>query len=184
MTRIRWWVGLALFSAGVVVLDIVTGPYILFPITFVFPVYLAAWHLGRWPGIGFAFMLVGARFVIAMTIESELMPLWAAALNAGIRLVVLIGLSLLIEMLARQKRSLSERVQALEGILPICSFCKKVQRPDGTWEQIEVYIRDRSTAEFSHGLCETCAREHYGKYYADSESKDTGSGAAPDRGGK
>jgi len=168
MKRIHWWLVLVLFSVGVVWLDIITGPYILFPIMFVIPVYFAAWHLGRWPGIGFAFMLVGSRFVIAMTIESELMPAWAAALNACIRLLVLVGLSLLIDTLARQKRSLADRVQALEGILPICSYCKKIRRPDGTWEQIEVYIRDRSTAEFSHGLCETCAHEHYGKYYADS----------------
>jgi hypothetical protein len=50
----------------------------------------------------------------------------------------------------------------LEGILPICSFCKKIRRPDGEWEGLEVYISERSTAQFSHGLCTTCEREHYG----------------------
>ena len=65
--------------------------------------------------------------------------------------------------LASRSSALAKRVQVLEGILPICSFCKKIRRPDGQWEQIETYIGKRSAAQFSHGFCEACGREHYGK---------------------
>ena len=55
-------------------------------------------------------------------------------------------------------------VRTLRGILPICSFCKKIRDDEGYWRQVEDYIRERSDAEFSHGLCPECAREHYGDF--------------------
>jgi len=44
----------------------------------------------------------------------------------------------------------------LRGLLPICMQCKKIQRAEGDWVQLEQYIRDHSRAEFSHGLCPDC----------------------------
>jgi hypothetical protein len=58
-------------------------------------------------------------------------------------------------------------VTILEGILPICSFCKKIRTVDGRWEQLESYISAHSEAQFSHGLCEPCARKHYPEMRAD-----------------
>jgi len=58
------------------------------------------------------------------------------------------------------KEALS-KVKALEGILPICASCKMIRDENGRWNQIESYIRDRSTAEFSHGICPDCAKKLY-----------------------
>ncbi|WP_339134434.1 MAG: hypothetical protein WGN25_15360 [Candidatus Electrothrix sp. GW3-4] len=52
-------------------------------------------------------------------------------------------------------------VKVLRGILPICSFCKKIRDDKGYWNQVEVYLRDRSDADFSHGICPECMRKHY-----------------------
>ena len=52
-------------------------------------------------------------------------------------------------------------IKTLRGILPICTHCKRIWNDGGMWEQMEVYVRDHTHAEFSHGLCPTCAREHY-----------------------
>ena len=172
MSRVRWWSILVVLSSGVVLLDIATGRYIMFPVVFVIPVGLAGWYLGRDAGIGFAVALVGCRVGILVVLEPELTPVWAVAVNAGIRMVVLVGLAVLVAKVAQQKRMLAERVQDLEGLLPICAFCKKIRRPDGVWEQIETYVSQRSDAEFSHGFCEACEREHYGKYYRYSDLKD------------
>lgn len=49
----------------------------------------------------------------------------------------------------------------LKGILPICSNCKRIRTDIGYWEQIEVFIRDHSEAEFSHGICPDCAKKLY-----------------------
>jgi hypothetical protein len=52
-------------------------------------------------------------------------------------------------------------VKTLSGLLPICASCKKIRDDQGYWSQIEVYIRDRSNADFSHGICPDCVRRLY-----------------------
>jgi len=47
-------------------------------------------------------------------------------------------------------------VKQLQGILPICSHCKKVRNDDNYWEQVETYISTHTDAEFSHSICPDC----------------------------
>jgi PAS domain S-box-containing protein len=54
-------------------------------------------------------------------------------------------------------------VKTLRGLIPICAKCKKVRDDKGYWSQVEVYVRDRSEAEFSHGICPDCRKELYGR---------------------
>ena len=56
-----------------------------------------------------------------------------------------------------------EQVKRLQGILPICSKCKKIRDDDGKWNQIETYIRKNSETDFSHSICPTCEKELYGQ---------------------
>ena len=60
-----------------------------------------------------------------------------------------------------------ESVSILRGMLPICSFCKKIRSDEGYWNQIEDYIRDHSEADFSHSICPDCAKKLYPEYYKD-----------------
>ncbi|MBA4416905.1 MAG: hypothetical protein C0392_03185 [Syntrophus sp. (in: bacteria)] len=62
------------------------------------------------------------------------------------------------------KKALSQ-IKTLSGFLPICASCKKIRNDKGYWEQIEVYIRDHSEAEFSHSICPVCAEKLYPKHY-------------------
>lgn len=63
------------------------------------------------------------------------------------------------ELVAAQRK-----ISALEGLLPICSFCKKIRNAENgdKWEQMENYISQHSNAHFSHGVCPECAKTHYG----------------------
>ncbi|OFW60992.1 MAG: hypothetical protein A2133_04245 [Actinobacteria bacterium RBG_16_64_13] len=63
-------------------------------------------------------------------------------------------------LIGELKRALAE-IRALRGILPICSFCKKVRDDDGYWEQVDVYIQEHLQADVTHGVCPECMREHY-----------------------
>ena len=54
-----------------------------------------------------------------------------------------------------------DEIHTLRGIIPICSSCKKIRTDSGAWEQIEVYIRDHSDADFSHGICPDCMKKLY-----------------------
>ena len=56
-------------------------------------------------------------------------------------------------------------VRALRGLLPICSYCKKVRDDEGYWSQVEVYISERSDIDFTHGMCPPCHREHFPEVY-------------------
>lgn len=58
------------------------------------------------------------------------------------------------------EKALSE-IKELRGILPICSFCKKIRNDKGYWEQIEVYIHNHTDADFSHSICPECLRKNY-----------------------
>lgn len=55
------------------------------------------------------------------------------------------------------------QVRHLEGIIPICMFCKKIRNDEDAWQQMERYISDHTEAEFSHGICPACFEEHYKK---------------------
>ncbi|MBU0519562.1 response regulator transcription factor [bacterium] len=68
------------------------------------------------------------------------------------------------------QRSLSQRVYELEealnevkqlqGMLPICSYCKKVRDDNNYWQQVEEYLTDRSEAKFSHSVCPDCDEKY------------------------
>lgn len=57
------------------------------------------------------------------------------------------------------------KVKLLSGLLPICASCKKIRDDEGYWEQVEVYIKKHSEAEFSHGICPECMRRLYPEFY-------------------
>jgi len=48
------------------------------------------------------------------------------------------------------------QVKQLQGMLPICAYCKKIRNDANYWETIEGYIGERSAATFSHGICPDC----------------------------
>jgi hypothetical protein len=80
--------------------------------------------------------------------------------------VVLAGLGvhqLRVRQLREREQELGRRVKAalatidvLDGLLPICAWCKKIRDDKGYWNQLEAYIRDRSRAQFTHGICPDC----------------------------
>jgi len=67
------------------------------------------------------------------------------------------------------KEALAE-VKRLSGLLPVCSCCKKIRDDKGYWNRLEVFIEDRSEAQFSHGMCPNCAEDMYPNMKHDFES--------------
>jgi PleD family two-component response regulator len=61
---------------------------------------------------------------------------------------------------AQLQKALDE-IKSLRGILPLCSFCKKIRDDKGYWEQVDVYIYKYSEADISHSICPDCMKEHY-----------------------
>ena len=62
----------------------------------------------------------------------------------------------------------SAEVKLLRGLIPICAWCgKKIRDEKGNWKRVEEYISERSTAEFTHGMCPEC----YNKHFTEEDSK-------------
>lgn len=62
-------------------------------------------------------------------------------------------------VLADRVKELEEalsQVKQLQGLLPICSYCKKVRDDQNYWQRVESYISDRLDVQFTHGICPNC----------------------------
>jgi hypothetical protein len=68
------------------------------------------------------------------------------------------------ERLILELKDALSKIRTLSGLLPICSACKKIRNDKGYWEQLEIYIRDRSDADFSHGICPECLKQLYPRF--------------------
>ncbi len=51
------------------------------------------------------------------------------------------------------------KVKQLQGLVPICSYCKKIRNDRNFWQQVESYISEHSEAQFSHGICPECFKK-------------------------
>jgi PAS domain S-box-containing protein len=65
------------------------------------------------------------------------------------------------EKLIEHLQEALKEIKTLRGILPVCSFCKRVRDDQGFWEQVDVYLQRHSLADISHSICPKCAKEHY-----------------------
>jgi PAS domain S-box-containing protein len=68
------------------------------------------------------------------------------------------------EKLIKELQEALKEIKTLRGILPFCSFCKKIRDDKGYWEQVDVYIHKHSQADISHGVCPECMQKHYPEY--------------------
>jgi hypothetical protein len=77
------------------------------------------------------------------------------------------------EKLINELQEALANIRTLKGLIPICSSCKKVRDDKGYWQQVEVYVRDHSEAEFTHGICPDCFRKLYPTYKLHEEDTST-----------
>lgn len=167
-TLMLCWCGMACLLS---LADFWSGPYLQFPITFLIPVALASWFNGRWQGLIFAFVLPLIRFYFVTEVWTVPWTWAEAAVNAVIRIIVLSLFAIVIAQTSRQHKQLKKEVRLLEGLLPICAYCKKIRDDQSEWQPIEKYISERSPAYFSHGFCPDCLKKHYGDLFDEPEPK-------------
>ena len=65
------------------------------------------------------------------------------------------------ELLIRDLQSALSEIKNLQGIIPICCYCKQIRDDKGYWTQVEAYIQDHTDALFSHGICPKCKARVY-----------------------
>ena len=67
----------------------------------------------------------------------------------------------------------NDEIRTLQGILPLCSGCKKIRDGKGYWSQLDAYIEANTDTQFSHGMCAGCIETLYGEqeWYKHSKNK-------------
>lgn len=75
------------------------------------------------------------------------------------------------EALIAELQAAIGEVKTLSGMLPICAACKRIRDDKGYWQQIEEYVRERTDADFSHGICPSCARRLYPDLIEDGDDE-------------
>ncbi len=73
------------------------------------------------------------------------------------------------ERLVQHLQVALSNVKLLSGVIPICSSCKKVRNGKGNWENVELFVRDNSDANFSHSVCPDCSEKLYSDLFEDGE---------------
>ncbi|MBI5247286.1 MAG: response regulator [Elusimicrobia bacterium] len=56
---------------------------------------------------------------------------------------------------------LTERVRSLEGILPMCAYCRRIRDERGSYQSLEEFVSAKTPAQFSHGVCPECVKIHF-----------------------
>jgi DNA-binding response OmpR family regulator len=79
-----------------------------------------------------------------------------ARLRVGSRVVQL--QSALAERVGELEEAMT-RVKQLQGLLPICCYCKKIRDDGNYWHRVESYIANHANVRFSHGICPECSQK-------------------------
>lgn len=145
----------ALLAGAILALDYLTGAIVRLDVLLIFPVAFASWFNGRCWGLVLAIVapLVHLSYHFAWTSPATLSE---AIINTVVRVFALSAFAILLDLVARQKA----QIRVLEGILPICAWCKQIRDEGGQWHRIESYIGERTDAKFSHGICPECHEKY------------------------
>ena len=76
-----------------------------------------------------------------------------------------------VEQRTQKLQKALDEVKTLKGILPLCSYCKKIRNDKEEWQEVDSYIYAHSQADISHSICPDCAQIHYPEEYKDIYGK-------------
>lgn len=148
------------------VLDLWSGTSIRMGPLYALPVLLVAWYFGLRAGVAVALFVTALWNAVQSHVAREstlsLIRFWDICIGlvsfCTLAFVVARFKSLLLQeaQLARHLQEALDRVRNLEGMLPICAWCKKVRTDEGTWQHIETYVASHSNTTWTHGICPEC----------------------------
>jgi hypothetical protein len=143
------------------VVDWATGYDLNFFVFYFAPVALAAWKLGA--GAGYVTAIVSgmvwhvADWASGHQYSAPFYEYW----NAALRTISFLVISFSTARIHQLEQQAQRKVQQLSGLLPICAWCKKIRNDHGYWERVEEYIQHHSDAQFTHSICDECAKKQW-----------------------
>jgi len=160
-----WLMALALFGA-ILLIDVFSPPEVDFSAFYLVPVIWLTWCRGTREGLGMALFCGVGWYLHAILsgryASSEYYRLWDA-LNKqlsyllGAWAVGALRREVLLQQDLNQKLQESKaEVRELKGLLPVCAWCHKIRDDQGEWHTMEVFLRQRTGASATHGICPSC----------------------------
>lgn len=156
-----------LLAAMLGVVDWASGYELQFFVFYFIPVSVGSWVCGSKRGYIIGIFSAGFWFAADMFSGHIYTHISFSFWNTAIRLIAFLVLAFAIariRSLLEKERDISDELERtlsemkiLTGLLPICSVCKKIRNDAGYWQKIEDYIEKHSNAQFTHGLCQSCA---------------------------
>ncbi len=153
----------------VATLDAVTPIELGFSAFYVIPVLIATWGIGTSRGLAFALLSACCWYCVDLTtgrpLHHEFYRVWDSLNHLMSYSLIALVTGNLKQAFRRERQLRLDRDQALknvrelEGLLPICAWCKKVRDDDGYWQELEAYLGPRTKASFTHGICSDCAKD-------------------------
>ena len=174
LTKKQWLLVVAciIMSLAIDWFDYFTGEEYEFFILYYIPVGIIAWRIGRTAGLLMAVFCAATWFQSDILAQSHY-SLFVGEWDTAMRLVSFVALAWTLSQvrteLTEEKRLNTEladamaQIKTLSGILPMCSFCRKIRDDKNQWTPLESYISKHSDAQVSHGLCPICYKKHYGE---------------------
>ncbi|HTY89080.1 MAG TPA: hypothetical protein VMB80_16660 [Candidatus Acidoferrum sp.] len=162
------WVILAAIVTLLGYVDYLTGFEFAFFAFYFIPIIIGTWRLGLLSGILLSIVSAVAWSIADRCSGHLYSNQWYAVWNTLMRLGSFLTVTWLTahyillrtryRALDDQRRQLAATVKLLEGLLPICTSCKKICDHNGTWQTLERYIATQPEAKFSHGMCPECRK--------------------------
>jgi len=169
MQLIGDWMALAAIMALLGYIDYLTGYKISLFVFYFIPIIIGTRRLGLLSGILLSVVSVIMRDMADYLDGRPYASEWIAVWNTFMRLASFLTVTWLTahytlllaryRTLAATRRKLAAEVKVLEGLLPICTSCKKICNDQGNWEPVEHYIEHHTEAKFAHDTCPECRKK-------------------------
>jgi GAF domain-containing protein len=103
----------------------------------------------------------GARIGTLCVIDQQPRELSEGQLRSLEALARQVVLQLELKRVSDQLAGALQRIDVMEELIPICSYCKGIRNDEGYWDTVEAFIKSHDNVEFSHGVCEACMAEYF-----------------------
>jgi len=103
----------------------------------------------------------GARIGSLCVIDRRPRELSALQIRSLETLAHQVVLQLELKRVSDQLAGALQRLDVMERLIPICSYCKGIRNDQGYWGTVEAFIKSHDNVEFSHGVCDACMAKYF-----------------------
>lgn len=170
-SRLRVGMASAAFLSLVVTVDILTGSRFRLGPFYLAPVLALSWFSGRAPGFLGAVIAVlawrGVEVLAGHAPTRVLVRVWDTGLHVLSFGLMSHAVAWARELFERERQVSSElrtaldNVRELQGLLPLCAWCRRLRDDHGYWQELEAYVEQNTKAVVTHGICPECHKRYF-----------------------